>query len=86
MWGDTRAYDEVPFDALPLCHQVACSGQLDAARGSRLSKYGLPRANKKLNLSMVEFFMRRVVETGGFEPPTPCMRSRCSPLSYAPTI
>ncbi len=54
------------------------------ARDFRLPKHGLPRANKKLSHKMTEFFMRRVVETMGFEPTTPCMRSRCSPAELRP--
>ncbi len=43
-----------PFDAA-LVLSVPCSGQLDVARDLRLSKRGLPRANKKPTLNRAGF-------------------------------
>ena len=61
------------------------AGQLDAARGNAATVTWPATSKKKLSHFLAEFFMRRVVETMGFEPTTPWLQTRCSArLSYVP--
>ena len=71
----TSKQKECPFDAAH-GRSVPCSGLLDASSRRAPVECGLPRANKKLDHFIVEFFVRRVVEAAGVEPASGRLRPR----------
>ena len=45
---------------------------------------GVARFGYAVTFFVLKCFERRMVEVGGFEPPTPCMPCKCSPAELNP--